>query len=496
MEMYMADKIVPAQEITISPFVNQIFDWNTPDSDIYQSRFINKLTKIYGNDIVIGGLNISNVNITSGNTFNITITPGLATTHFDKNGRTVYNAGLVLQDNTLIEILDNVNLQFNCGAYQDTGIVIIYLHYRWLNTVENNPCEIRIGYVNSTQTDVKPYGWNVASDRTILAYITFTKNASNIITNYNLYTSGTVVIAGHTYNLGQLNISPLSDLISRFNMILDDLGSVITYMNNRYLVEVYNGNLALTKISDMTISQIDHVGQPYNYSLTTNSLSLGFVNQGSSVLLDNTTGIYGSWLPVYTTQGDPDIAIYTTDVVTAYDITKQYGSVKTSSLASILTGTQFTLEWDQYCGSLTGEIGLANSISCRGICPISFHKISDDSEIFSIYFWRYRDIWNTGAHCHCIFGGVPVGNVFFVDDTKLHDGQWHHFKLWIDTSAGVIIPYLDGVAGAEIHQQLTLSGNIDLRVGNCGIGAGGYVSDSDTPWEIRVDNISLIRGLI
>ncbi len=158
----------PPNQLRINdPYQQRLFDFNTSDSRLYLARVSNQLLKTFGNDIVLNGFGFSNLNF-SANLISTTIA-----------------AGLAIEDQTLIEISDIVNLDIDVTSYEDSGSLVVYLEYQWLQTVTENPVRMKLSYVSSDGTEINPDGWTHNRDRLVLAIYEFAKDPSNNVTSVN-----------------------------------------------------------------------------------------------------------------------------------------------------------------------------------------------------------------------------------------------------------------------------------------------------------------------
>jgi hypothetical protein len=230
----MADIVIPSQMRYIDPYQQRIYNFNSTDSRVYLSRHVDSVLKVIGNDIIVGGLKPTLLTCDSSNNITVTISPGIA-----------------IQDLTVVEILEPITLTLNVDSFADTGMLVVYIHWKWINTTEPNLCELRLAYKNADGSQVSNYGWDVNYDRTLVCGIKYTKSMpSNVVTNYYIYDdyNTTIRISGVDYYITNAHNSPLQGLISNMQYILADKGTAPGYIGNKYHLGAVNGNLTLTKI--------------------------------------------------------------------------------------------------------------------------------------------------------------------------------------------------------------------------------------------------------
>ena len=119
----MADQIFNSsvQKHYIDPWNQRVFQFNTDRSDVFLSRVANSVYKIFGDDIVMSGLSMVGLSHTTDSVF-VTLTPGD-----------------ILQDNTLIQVPESVELQLNgLSGLDDSGRIVVFSNFRYLETFEKN----------------------------------------------------------------------------------------------------------------------------------------------------------------------------------------------------------------------------------------------------------------------------------------------------------------------------------------------------------------------
>jgi hypothetical protein len=227
----MIDKVTPSQMKYIDPYNQRIFDFNSSDHRVYLTRNINNVLKVIGNDIVVGGLNGTNLSCTD-NVVSVAILPGI-----------------MIQDDTLLEITQDTFLNINCNLFSDTGFAIVHMHWKWINTPEPNMAQLRMSWVSADGETVYNNGWDLERDRTILCAIRFWKDQNNQIYKYQFYTGQSILVKGKEYYIKNTANSPLQGVIAGLNYYLFDEGQAPAYLGNIYKIRAVNGNLVLKTVT-------------------------------------------------------------------------------------------------------------------------------------------------------------------------------------------------------------------------------------------------------
>lgn len=228
------EKVIPSQMKYIDPYNQRIYDFNSSDNKVYLTRNINNVLKVIGNDLVVGGLQPTNL-ICTNNIMSITLL-----------------SGIMICDDTLVEITEETNLSIDCSLFDDSGYLVVHSHWQWLNTTEPNLSELRFSWVSSDGETIYNNGWDLDKDRILLCVIKFTKNTSNNIISYeilSLASTDYIIIKGKKYYLRNTYNSPLRGIIASLNYYLFDQGNVSTYKDNIYKLRAINGNLTLSTVT-------------------------------------------------------------------------------------------------------------------------------------------------------------------------------------------------------------------------------------------------------
>lgn len=202
---------------------------NTSDDNnfqtIYITRQINQLMNMVGSDIVLKGLHVINYEIIN-NKLMISLCPGI-----------------VIQDLSLIDILENINLSIDVNNY---GYYIIHTEYKVLESNEVNPFKIFIQYLDNN------IYWDKKKTKILLGILYFDGNKLELVND-------NIVIDNTFYYIRGINRFNMIDNIFNFNrhntIFPISEGDFINTETNSYInansmvLLSQNGNLILNKSS-------------------------------------------------------------------------------------------------------------------------------------------------------------------------------------------------------------------------------------------------------
>lgn len=203
---------VTGQQHFIDPYQVRVFQYDTDQSDVFLSRVVNSLLKIFGNDIVIHGFELDNLNLS----------------HDHKDLVVRESPGMLIQDNTLLDFPEEESVRFeNLASMDDSGYVVVGIRYRFLHTINQNPAYLTINYVSNTGNPF--YSWNTDKDRVILAILKFEKDSQDNITQVYIANETSLTIAGKEYYLH--GFSPDRKHLERYlmHMVEKDTGSSLDF---------------------------------------------------------------------------------------------------------------------------------------------------------------------------------------------------------------------------------------------------------------------------
>jgi hypothetical protein len=176
----MGISYIPTDQVLYNtPYSQILLHENTEDSRVYISRHVNQLLKMIGNDLVLKGLQLVQDPVIDDFTVSFSLTPGL-----------------LIQDTTLIEINEQIDLSIDVSSYDsDNGYLIIYTDFHHLDSSAENYLTFKVAYVKADGTElvgVNP--WNSTRNRIILNRFSFVKSTLSCslteeLSNFNILSS-------------------------------------------------------------------------------------------------------------------------------------------------------------------------------------------------------------------------------------------------------------------------------------------------------------------
>ena len=166
-----------------TPYSQILLHENIQDSKVYISRHVNHLLKAIGNNLVLEGFALVTDPVVSGFNVTFTITPGI-----------------LIQDLTLIEVKDQIELNIDVSPYDpDNGYIIIYTDFQHLDSTAENNIKFKVAYVKADGSElVGTYPWNSSRNRIILYRFSFSKSST---TTYLTQEESDFTLIGSIYNL-------------------------------------------------------------------------------------------------------------------------------------------------------------------------------------------------------------------------------------------------------------------------------------------------------
>lgn len=193
-----ATTIVPIQKRFLEPYTQRTFQYGTPDSHLFLSRYTNNILRVFGDDCILKELDIYNlqkINNDTGVSFQI-------------------ESGDLIQDLTYIKFDEITNITLpNVSAYDDSNKIIVYTKYSYLHSIEANPIRILVSFYNPMTQEVID-GWDSNKNRIILGLISFTKDVNDKILSLELDTTlDKIVINGLEVSIRQKPKNSIKTLV-------------------------------------------------------------------------------------------------------------------------------------------------------------------------------------------------------------------------------------------------------------------------------------------
>jgi len=180
----MTTSFIPTNQVLYNtPYSQTLLHENIQDSKVYISRHVNNLLKAIGNDLVLEGFTLVTDPVISGFNVIFNLTPGI-----------------LIQDLTLIEVKDEIELSIDVSPYDPSnGYIIIYTDFQHLDSTAENNIKFRVAYVKADGSElVGTTPWNSSRNRIILYRFNFSKSSS---TTYLNEEESDFTLIGSNYNL-------------------------------------------------------------------------------------------------------------------------------------------------------------------------------------------------------------------------------------------------------------------------------------------------------
>lgn len=234
-------RIVSPKQFRINdPYQQRILQFDTNDSRVYLSRVSNYLLKSIGNDAVIKGFNITNINVSNDNIFSCTISPGL-----------------LIQDSTLIEVVESFDLNLDISGFDScNGYLVLYTAYQYIYSIEENHIRFKLSYITKDGLTMSPIvdSWNENGNRIYLNLYSFDKeyNIKEIERPRFFY-----INSKKYYKRGKLNFIPVDDSTST----IDPHYYNIPHDFNTYKIfsQIYDENDTQRYINDLKLTNTNIV---------------------------------------------------------------------------------------------------------------------------------------------------------------------------------------------------------------------------------------------
>lgn len=177
-------QVTPIQEKLLEPYSQRLYAGDINDSKSYIYSYVNNLTTVIGEDIIVKGCEITNLSdLTTDYDISFKVTPGL-----------------ILHDRALIEIeSDSVVTYKNACNFSDSGKFIVFTRFKNYTTNEENKLQIGITYIGNNQVIHEDFDIN--TDRIILGVIELSKDGQDAIVGTNLIAAGYITINKKEYNI-------------------------------------------------------------------------------------------------------------------------------------------------------------------------------------------------------------------------------------------------------------------------------------------------------
>jgi hypothetical protein len=178
----MADRVITpsGQRHYIEPFDQRVFQFDTDKSDVFLSRVANSIYQVFGDNIVMYGLDAINLVYTT-SSISLEI-----------------SAGAAIQDQTLLVTPNVVQLELSgISSMDEAGRLVVMSNYNYLETFEQNKHSFNINYIDTLGNPF--FDFMPQRDLIVLAILSFTKDTSDNVTGVELATEPAININGNQY---------------------------------------------------------------------------------------------------------------------------------------------------------------------------------------------------------------------------------------------------------------------------------------------------------
>jgi len=152
------------QQRLVDPYQQRVFQYDTESSDVFLSRVVNSLYRVFGNNICIWGFDITDAQVT----------------HTDEDVMVTVSDGGVIQDTTLLEFPEETTVMMeNLSGLDPDGRIVVYVRYQFLHTIEDNKAYVMLNYISKTGRPL--FSWNQDTDLTVIGILSFTKDTNDHI---------------------------------------------------------------------------------------------------------------------------------------------------------------------------------------------------------------------------------------------------------------------------------------------------------------------------
>lgn len=175
----------PTQRMILRPFSQRLYYSDINYSKSYIYNFVNDLTEVAGQDLVILGCKINDSSFTD---TDITIE---------------MNTGYLLHDKAFIDLTESelpISITYpKASNFDESGKFILFSRFKNYNNPEYHKMRLVMMYVNSSGISYETF--NPETDRIILMTVSFTKDISGNIDGVTVSQENTIEINGSTYSV-------------------------------------------------------------------------------------------------------------------------------------------------------------------------------------------------------------------------------------------------------------------------------------------------------
>lgn len=234
----MSRIIEPSQIKYNDPYSQKLLQFESTDPKIYLSRTSNYILKAVGNDVILSGLEVTNISINS-TTVSITLSPGT-----------------LIQDSTYIEIKEEITLSLDIDTYDSCyGYLILYTDYQYIESISpTNTIKLKFSYITNDGLLLVPIEdpWNYYKNRVYIGLFKFNKYPS--LTVKEIKVPNYFYIDGRLYwRRGQANFLKSNDIDLQF---FEKEHNEISF---RIFAQLYDSSKKQYKLNNLQLIDNNHL---------------------------------------------------------------------------------------------------------------------------------------------------------------------------------------------------------------------------------------------
>lgn len=155
----MSSVVTPSeQKIYLNPYEGNFFDFDNQSSRVYLTRKISSTLKVYGDDCIISGFKIKDIDIEN----------NLVSVVLEK--------GVCIIDQTIIEYPSDVVMTFDTTHFDDNGFLVLCLSYNFIKTSCSNLSKMKFLHFMNNR-NIEFYNTN---DRLIFCVVKYNKDHQTV----------------------------------------------------------------------------------------------------------------------------------------------------------------------------------------------------------------------------------------------------------------------------------------------------------------------------
>jgi hypothetical protein len=236
----MSRIVSPSQTRYNDPYQQRIFQFSSQDSRVYLSRISNYILKSVGNNTIIKDITILDKNL------------------IDNVVTVQVSSGLLIQDSTLIELLDTSTLTLDVSGYDHCeGKLILYTNYQYLESIESNNFRLKLSFITNDGLIISPIDdpWDENKNNLYIEIFNFNRNLNTI--EEILHPDHTYINGKRYYRRGLDGINFLTSNNTQESASYYNLAH--NYLTYNIFSQLFDSDLNQQKINNLTLTDIDNI---------------------------------------------------------------------------------------------------------------------------------------------------------------------------------------------------------------------------------------------